>query len=44
MMILIHMVDKLSDDITLKNVVILMTCFIKDAHIFYPQQEALYDK
>ena len=37
--------QKLSDDITLKNVVILMACVIKDDDDFYPQiflEEALY--
>ena len=29
--------DKLPDDITLKNVVILMACVIKDGDKFYPQ-------
>ena len=29
--------DKLPDDITLKNVVILMTCIIKNYGKFYPQ-------
>ena len=28
--------DKLSDDITLKNVVIIITCVIKDVKNFYP--------
>ena len=35
--ILIDMDDKLLDDITLNNVVILMTCIIKDDDKFYPQ-------
>ena len=38
---------KLSDDITLKNTVILMTYVIKDDDNFYPQlflEEALYDE
>ena len=37
--------DKLSNYITLKNVVILITCVIKDDAKFYPQiflEEALY--
>ena len=48
--ILINTDEKLSDDITLKRVVILMTCviiLIKDANKFYPQlslDHALYDK
>ena len=29
--------DKLPDDITFKNVLILMTCVIKDDDKFYPQ-------
>ena len=29
--------DKLPDDITLKNVTILITCAIKDGDKFYPQ-------
>ena len=39
--------DKLPDDITLKNVVILMTCVIINDGIFYPEkvlEEALYVK
>ena len=39
--------DKLSDDITLKNAVILMTFVIKDGDKFYLQlflEEALYDE
>ena len=38
--------DKLLGDITFKNVVILMTCVIKDGDKFYPVlflEEALYD-
>ena len=35
--ILIDTDDKLPDDITLKNVVILMTCVVKDDDKFYPQ-------
>ena len=35
--ILIDTDDKLPDDITLKNVVILMTCIIKNFGKFYPQ-------
>ena len=35
--ILIDMDDQLLDDITFKNVVILMTCVIKDDGKFYPQ-------
>ena len=45
--ILFDMDDKLPDYITLKNVVILITCIIKDDGTFYPQifwEEALYDK
>ena len=45
--ILIDADDKLSDDITLKNDVILMTCVIKDGDKFYQQlflEEALYNK
>ena len=39
--------DKLPDYITLKTVVILIKCIIKDYGKFYPQiflDEALYDK
>ena len=39
--------DKLPDDITFKNVVILMICVIKDDDKFYPQlflEEALFLK
>ena len=39
--------DKLSNYITLKNVVILITCVIKDDAKFYPQiflEEALYNE
>ena len=36
--ILIDTDDKLPDDITLKNILILMTCFIKDDGNFYPKQ------
>ena len=39
--------DKLLDDITWKNAVILVTCVIKDGNKFYPQlflEEALYDE
>ena len=39
--------DKLPDDITLKNVVILMKCAIKDGDQFFAQlflEEAFYDK
>ena len=39
--------DKLSDDITLKRVVILLTCVIKDGNKFYPQlflDHTLYDE
>ena len=42
--ILIDPVDKLPDDITLKNNLILIKCFIKDDGKFYPQmflEEAL---
>ena len=35
--ILIDTDDKLIDNITSKNVVILMTCAIKDDYKFYPQ-------
>ena len=45
--ILFDMDDKLPDYITLKNVVILITCIIKDDGTFYPQifwEEALHDK
>ena len=35
--ILIDRDDKLPDVITLKNVMILMTCIIKDSCKFYPQ-------
>ena len=44
--ILIDKDDELPDDITLKNVVILLTCVIKDGK-FYPQillEEALFLK
>ena len=34
-MILIHTDDKMPDDTTLKNVVILITCVIKDDGKFY---------
>ena len=39
--------DKLPDDITFKNVVVLMTCVIRDGNKFYPQifsEEILYVK
>ena len=39
--------DKLPDDITFKNVAVLMTCVIKDVNKFYPQifsEETLYVK
>ena len=45
--ILVDTDDKLPDDITLKNAVILMTCVIKDDGKFYPQiflEEALLVK
>ena len=45
--ILFDMDEKLPDYITLKNVVILITCIIKDDGTFYPQifwEKALYDK
>ena len=45
--ILIDTDDKLPDDITLKNAVILMTCVIKDGNKFYPQlffKKELHDK
>ena len=35
--VLIETDDKLPDDITFKNDVILMTCVIKDDDRFYPQ-------
>ena len=38
--------DELSDDINFKNIVILMTCVIKDDDKFYPQlflEEALLE-
>ena len=35
--VLIETDDKLPDDITFKNDVILMTCVIKDDNRFYPQ-------
>ena len=34
--ILIDTDDKLPDDITLKNAVLIMTCVIKDGDKFYP--------
>ena len=45
--ILIEADDKLLDDITLENVVILITWIIKDDHKFYPQlflKETLFDE
>ena len=45
--ILIDTDDKLSDDITLKNDVILMACVVKDGDKFYQQlflEEALYNE
>ena len=45
--ILIDTDDKLSHDITLKNVGILITCVIKDGDKIYPQlflEEGWYDK
>ena len=45
--ILIDTDDKLPDDITLKNVVTLIACVVKDDGKLYPQiflEEALYDK
>ena len=39
--------DKLPDDITFKNVVVLMTCVIRDGNKFYSQifsEEILYVK
>ena len=45
--ILIDTNDKLPDYITLRNVVILMTCIIEDDDKFYPQiflEEALFVK
>ena len=45
--ILIDRDNKLPDYITLKNVVILITCVIKDNAKFYPQiflKEALYNE
>ena len=44
---LIETNDKLPDDITLKNVVTLITCIIKDDGKLFPQiflEEALYGK
>ena len=44
--ILIEIDDKLPDDITLKNAVILMTFVVKDGNRFFPQlflEEAFYD-
>ena len=35
--ILIDIDNKFPDDITLKNVVVLMTCVIKEGNRFYPQ-------
>ena len=45
--ILINSDDKLSDDNTLKRVVTLLTCAVKDGNKFYPQlflDPALYDE
>ena len=45
--ILIDTNDKLPDHVTLRNVVILMTCIIKNDGKFYPQiflEEALFVK
>ena len=45
--ILVHTDDKLPDVITLKIVLIIMTCVIKNGDKFYPQlflEEALYDE
>ena len=45
--ILIDRDDRLTDNITLENFVILMTCFIKDNDRFYPQlflEEAIFLK
>ena len=45
--ILIDTDDKLPDDITFKNAVILMAFIIKDGDKFYPQlflEEALFDE
>ena len=45
--ILLNTDDKLPDDITLKNAVILMTCVIKDGDKFYQHlflEEVLQDK
>ena len=45
--ILIDSDDKMSDYITFKNVVILMTCVMKDGNKFYLQlflEEASYDE
>ena len=45
--ILIDTDDKLPDDVTLKNAVILMTCFIRDDDRFHPQlflEETLCDE
>ena len=44
---LIDMDNKLPDDISFQNTVILITCVIKSRHKVYPQillEEALYDK
>ena len=45
--ILIDTDDKFPDDVSLKNLVILITCAIKDDGKFYSQlflQEAVYDE
>ena len=45
--IFINANDKLLDDITLKRIVILLTCVIKDGDKFYPQlflDRELYDE
>ena len=45
--ILIDTDDKLQNDITLKNDLILITCVIKDGDKFYPQlfsEEALHNE
>ena len=45
--ILIDTDDKLPNDTTLKNVVILIACVIKDSDKFYPQiflEEVFYDE
>ena len=44
---MIEIDDKFPDDITFKNVLIVMVCIIKDSDKFYRQQfweEVLYDE